>query len=599
MTRSSNRPFILPLLVAVVGFSFGAWAATAQAATTLPQMSLGQANTCAWIPGGAASCWGGNDVAELGGGSGSLYQNILLPQPVGIVSNPSRLATGGENYGGEFTCAVMADTTVKCWGDGEHRQLGDDTYRGEYDFVATNPITVTGVTGAVEVTTGYYHGCALLSGGTVKCWGKFGAGQLGPSATNSLATDVGLTGVQQVSAAKSGNRSCAVLTGGTVKCWGAGGNGLIGDGGPIGDRPTPATVSGVSGATMVSVGSDQACALVTGGAVKCWGYDAWGSLGNGTGTAFVYGNASLAVSVTGISGATSIAAGDYFNCALMADRTVKCWGKNGKGQLGDGAGGVHWYDISNTPVTVSGLTGVAQIYTGGQHACAVLLTGDIKCWGKNDRGQIGDGTEDTDRTAPVAVSSLALEPPADPVLTGVPSGSTYATSATIGISSDAGATFSCSIDGGAFASCSSPLSLTGLAAGSHSVAVKATKGGLTSGTTTKSWTVSVSCTPGPTPPTPTGPVTVTSVSGRWVLNVGTHFNTGGDTRGCAQLLSVQISIAKTRPSNVAPIESKPSYRRGIVAWTGGDVSRASKFIPRWVRIGNRVGRWTRWVAVTQ
>jgi hypothetical protein len=299
--------------------------------------------------------------------------------------NASTLAAGDSH-----TCAVVAGGTIRCWGRNGHGQLGDGTTTDR-----STPVTVQGLTGVTQLAAGGYHTCAVVAGGTIRCWGRNGNGQLGDGTTTDRSTPVtvqGLTGVTQLTTGLF--HTCAVVAGGAVKCWGYNSSGQLGDGTTT-DRWTPVTVQGLTGATQLATGDLHTCAVVAGGTIKCWGYNAYGHLGDGTTT-----DRWTPVTVQGLTDVAQLAAGGYHTCAVVAGGTFKCWGYNEYGQLGDGT-----TTDRSTVVTVQGLAGVTQFATGYWHTCAVVAGDAVKCWGDNRSGQLGDGTTDN-RSTPVTVAGL-------------------------------------------------------------------------------------------------------------------------------------------------------------------------------------------------
>jgi len=313
----------------------------------------------------------------------------------------------------DHSCAVTNGGAVKCWGHNGDGELGDGSL-----IKRVTPVQVVGLTSGVkQVSLGFDSGCALKSVGTVWCWGYNGNGQLGTGDRRSQRTpvDTGLTGITQISA--GWDHTCGVTTGGGVKCWGQGKHGEIGDGAKS-DRLSPVDVTGLGGtAVQVSAGFDQTCALLTGGTVKCWGNNTTGELGDGTTT-----DSTHPVLVTGLSGVTSISAGYNHTCAVTSSGAAKCWGANESGELGNGK-----TKSSPTPVTVYGSgSGVAQISAGGYKkagmTCLVTKAGAVKCFGANHGvhnlapidstgGQLGDGTK-IERLVPITVRTLTGGSPA-------------------------------------------------------------------------------------------------------------------------------------------------------------------------------------------
>lgn len=374
------------------------------------QIGAGSAHSCARTTAGAVLCWGENGSGELGDGT-----REQRPLPVGVKTLDQFVATVA--VGGSHNCALTTGGAVKCWGKNTAGQLGDGTSTNRL-----TPVEVVGMpTDTLGVAAGAEFGCSVISGGAVKCWGANDSGQLGNGTKTGSSVPVPVSGlgsgVAQVRA--GGFHACAVTTAGALKCWGGNAAGQLGDGSAT-VRTTPVDVVGLgSGVAAVALGYQHTCALTTGGAVKCWGYNPYGTVGDGT--TF---ERFVPVAVRGLgSGVAAIAAGGYETCALLSTGGIKCWGYNGSGQLGDGATYSRF-----VPADVAGLTaGVAGIGVGSSHTCAVTTGGTAKCWGNKDANRLGNGSGDLARTLPddvmVAVpDQLALVDVngGEPVRAGVP-----------------------------------------------------------------------------------------------------------------------------------------------------------------------------------
>ena len=389
-------------------------------------VAAGGFHSCAVTGTGGAKCWGSNQSGELGDGTTSEHHT-----PVDVSGLTS--GVGALTAGFSHTCALTTSSGVKCWGGNLFGQLGDGTSN-----TRLAPVDVSGLTsGAVAVAAGNSHTCALTNAGGVKCWGNNGSGQLGGCPAPACSSPVDVSGLTSgVAAIATGfAHTCALTSVGGVKCWGLNNYGQLGDGTTT-DSSTPVDVSGLtSGVAAIGAGDYHTCAVTTGGGVKCWGFNNYGQLGDGSTT-----DRPAPTDVSGLAGGMrAVSAGGFHTCALTSSAGIKCWGSNGGGELGDGTTADR-----HTPVDVVGLaSGVAAMAVGYFHTCAVTTAGAGLCWGSNDNGQLGNGTTSAN-SHPVEVTGL--EAPRTLTITKTGSGSGTVQSNPEGI--DCGATCSSSFDFG-------------------------------------------------------------------------------------------------------------------------------------------------------
>jgi hypothetical protein len=318
---------------------------------------------------GQVWCWGANEHGELGNGTTA---NSSVPVLVAGIDSARAITTGGTwNAGGmgaarsAFACAVLRDGSVQCWGDNFGGQLGTGAVSS-----STQPLTISGIDGAVAVAGGNWHACALLKDGSVQCWGNNRWGQLGNGSMTGSSSPVTVLAIGSATsiAGQGSDFSCALLSGGSVQCWGAIGLGPL-------DNVTLATI-GLSTPVIVpsiettprglAAGYQQACAASPDGSqVQCW--------------------ANLNSPPTGVPGVGStpvvaVTAGSFQRCALLRDGSIQCWGA-ACGKQGDGA--------------VPGISDAIAVSGGYGHSCALSKTGTVWCWGDNSAGQLGNGVVDT------------------------------------------------------------------------------------------------------------------------------------------------------------------------------------------------------------
>ncbi|MBN1439621.1 MAG: hypothetical protein JW929_09450 [Anaerolineales bacterium] len=371
-------------------------------------ISAGAYHACATDSGGTVKCWGDNRHRQV-------FPLKLDFGEIGTIPGDYRAVAAG----GYHSCALTADGAVLCWGNNKYGQLGENTAvplteptaeptRGETKAPPTSTPSPTPepANRAVSIAAGRSHSCAVTTAGGVRCWGKNEHGELGNGTFTDSIIPVDVIGLSSGAAevAVGWGHSCALMANGGVKCWGYNKNGELGNRSGE-DLNRPVDVRGLSGGVAaLEAGDDHTCALLSDGRVKCWGFNLYGQLGDGTAE-----NRSAPVEVAGLHGAVkAVAAGWGHTCALYETGGVKCWGNNHYGQLGIEAEKENIHE----PVTASGLAyGATALAADGGQTCVITDRNLVMCWGNNKYGQLGDGTAEV-RKLPVVVVGLTLKPAA-------------------------------------------------------------------------------------------------------------------------------------------------------------------------------------------
>ncbi len=350
-------------------------------------LAVGARHACALMANKGVRCWGANELGQLGGGKREPH-----PMPVRMVGTTDSFID--LEAGGSMTCARTEAHTVECWG-GARRQ----TSSGEEPI----PIDVSSLKDVEQMAIGGTHACARMEMGTVRCLGGNEHGQLGVGKVERVPGVVevgGLWGVVWISAGKE--HSCAALTDGSVRCWGRNHEGQLGDG-TTKDSASIVTVAQLRGVRRVACGAAHSCALLSDGGVRCWGKNDQGQLGDGTQVRH-----PLSTPVPGLEEQKGIAAGDAHTCSWGADASVRCWGANDQSQMADGT-----QKPRVAPHRIPGFSGqsitalpeqpfsIAEVKLGDGFSCVRASDKRIRCWGRNDVGQAGDGTREV-RPVPVA-----------------------------------------------------------------------------------------------------------------------------------------------------------------------------------------------------
>ncbi|MFF6777690.1 hypothetical protein ACFY8W_29630 [Streptomyces sp. NPDC012637] len=372
---------------------------------------------------GTGLAWGSNASGQLGDGTTTVRSTTPVrvcggapcPSPFDDV-----IAVDGSIA---HSVALRADGTVWAWGSNASGQLGNGTNADSNTPVQVCAVGATApcadfLTGVTAVSTGFAHVLALRADGSVVAWGNNGSGQLGDGTNNPSNVPVVVSGLTGVAAVSAGDfHSLAAQTSGTVKSWGDNTSGQLGNGtNAPSNTPVPVTIAG--NVTAVAGGGAHSLALRNDGVVQSWGANLSGQLGNGTNT-----NSNVPVQVSGLTGVKSIAAGVGHSLAVPADGIARTWGNNGSGQLGNGTTTnsnvpVRVCAPGTTAPCASFLTGVKDLSGGFVHSASLHTDGTVRTWGGNSAGQLGNGTT-TNSTVPVRVCEIGQTAPCTRFLDGV------------------------------------------------------------------------------------------------------------------------------------------------------------------------------------
>jgi len=383
--------------------------------STVAALAAGLKHTCALLGSGDVRCWGDNLLGQLGIGSldyMATTQPYLIPA-VTFGAKATAIASGSDHI-----CVIITGGSVRCWGKNNHGQHG----RGD-TTVRTSPApAITFASPAVKIAAGGDTTCAVLQNGAVHCWGGNVAGVLGKattadicaaSATLSACLSAVSMGGSATVVAVGGGFACAVLGTGGVTCWGDNSSGALGRADTvsvpaIGDDEIPSAVAAPSlpvvpsnrTATLLASGSSSLCARLDNGQMECWGYNGSGQLGLGLSSTppsdAIGDDESPSVSgVTQLFGVSNLFGGGASQCAKLAAGGLRCWGSNSKGQLGypdvQDKGGTGTTIPSNLPdVTFGAGITATTVAMGFGFTCALLSNGQVKCWGRNQAGQLGN-----------------------------------------------------------------------------------------------------------------------------------------------------------------------------------------------------------------
>lgn len=340
-------------------------------------ISHGTNHACAVLTGGTVSCWGSNASGQLG--LGVVGGTAWSPAAVPGVTTATAVAAGDAS-----TCALLADTSVTCWGRGASGELGNGA-----TVDSPTPVAVSGLTGVTAITVGTGFACIIEGVGDVKCWGSQTSGQLGNGVTTGVSSTPVATGtITDATLIDAGDsHTCAVTTTSGVVCWGNATNGRLGNDEFTGIEPAPvialdAVSAAITTATSISAGATDTCVTTSTSQLLCWGSETSGQLGDGVSAGGVGHAIEVATDAT-----AGVSAMDGTTCYLTATET-KCVGDNTHLQLAaaGAAPSLTWVSIGST---------VSMVSIGGGGVCTLASDHSVRCWGAGINGQLGRGLTPT------------------------------------------------------------------------------------------------------------------------------------------------------------------------------------------------------------
>ena len=377
------------------------------------QLSTSFPSTCGVTLDSRAYCWGDNSDGQFGNGT---YTSSNTPVAVSQGAMPAGATIKQISAGLFYTCAIASDNKAYCWGYNSSGQLGNGTNTSSNVPVAVSQGAMPAGATIKQISAGASTACAIASNNKAYCWGNNGSGQLGNGSTTASNTPVAVSQgampagatVRQIA---GGSTSCAIASNDKAYCWGGNTYGQLGNGTSTSSNvPVAVSQGALPGGTSIrqidTTNYSSTCALASDSKAYCWGYNAYGQLGNGTTT---NSNTPVAVSQGAMPGGVTIRQVDtsgYTTCAIGSDNRVYCWGEARVGKLGNGS-----TSNSSVPVAVSQGTMLAsntvqRIAVGAQdHICAIVTNSKGYCWGSNSSGQFGNGVT-TSSSTPTGIRSV-------------------------------------------------------------------------------------------------------------------------------------------------------------------------------------------------
>jgi alpha-tubulin suppressor-like RCC1 family protein len=347
-------------------------------------LALGYHHTCSILDNGTAICWGHDGYEQLGDG-GNSDRHVRPSEPVS--------SSDGSTYRSIFsthqrTCALTFSGSLFCWGQNDWGESGDGT-SNTYSS-PTVPVMIPSNRSVVTVGMGEQHTCAILDDDSLMCWGRDQDGEIGNGIEEDVAQYTPISIViptirNAISVDGGHTNTCVLFDDGGIMCWGKDHVGQNGDGGSSSTTHSPGSnVALPEGRSAIdlSVGAYHSCAVLDDFSITCWGWNAYGQIGDNTTTDAI---SPVLVQLPAGAKATDVDAGDHHTCAVLENGSVNCWGWNKYKQVS----GSDWTIL--TPQHVDGTNSFVHVVVAARHSCALAENGTISCWGENGNGQLGIG----------------------------------------------------------------------------------------------------------------------------------------------------------------------------------------------------------------
>lgn len=329
-----------------------------------PQAALaaGSAHQCALLADQTVECWGNNRFGQLG--NNSTTDSLT---PVAVVGLSGVVAI---DAGRDFTCALRSDGTVACWGSNLRDALGIDSVFAFHPA----PVTLAALSDVVQIATGDEHGCARLANGELRCWGAGGSGRLGNGGNTDAPLPVAVNGIADAAVVAAGRETtCAIRSAQALWCWGDNDSGQFGDGTTTSSN-TPVGVPAAGSVVDVEIGNRTTCVIDDSDRMRCVGS---GPLGDGSGAS------STSWTDVSLGPVTQMMIGPA-RCAVTSDASLWCWTGS------SGFGPAFLEDPNRSPRRVDGVDDVTAVAGSFAHICAGSADGSVRCWGLNFGGQLGE-----------------------------------------------------------------------------------------------------------------------------------------------------------------------------------------------------------------